>query len=82
MDIDQARGKGSPAITCFRCCKTGHYATECPQAFDIHLMTTAEKLELLPEFLAVVDVVGDPPRKIHPKVQNMEKRKQKKWRIL
>jgi hypothetical protein len=24
-------------------------------------MTTAEKLELLPEFLALVDVTGDPP---------------------
>jgi Zinc knuckle len=60
MDIDQARGKGSPAVTCFRCWKTGHYARECPQAFDIRLMTTAEKLELLPEFPALVDVVGDP----------------------
>jgi hypothetical protein len=24
-------------------------------------MTTAEKLELLPEFLALADVIGDPP---------------------
>jgi hypothetical protein len=61
MDIDHARGKGNPAVTCFRCRKTGDYARECPQAFDIRLMTTVEKLELLPEFLALVDVTGDPP---------------------
>jgi hypothetical protein len=61
MDIDHAKGKGNPAVTCFRCRKTGHYARECPQAFDIRLMTTAEKLELLPEFLALADVIGDPP---------------------
>ena len=60
MDIDHARGKGNPAVTCFRCRKTGHYARECPQAFDIRLMTMAETLELLPEFLALADVTGDP----------------------
>jgi Retrotransposon gag protein/Zinc knuckle len=59
MDIDHARGKGSSAVTCFRCRKAGHYARECPQAFDICLMTTAEKLELLLEFLALADVIGD-----------------------
>jgi Zinc knuckle len=59
MDIDHDLGKGSPAVTCFRCLKTGHYARECPQSFDIRLMTTAEKLELLPEFLALADVIRD-----------------------
>jgi hypothetical protein len=34
---------------------------ECPQAFNIRLMTMAKKLELLPEFLAIADVIGDSP---------------------
>jgi hypothetical protein len=32
-----------------------------PMPFDIRLMTSAEKLEFLPEFLALADVIGDSP---------------------
>ena len=56
MDIDHMCGRGNPAVTGFCCQQPGHYAHECPQAFDIRLMTMEEKLELLPEFLALVDV--------------------------
>ena len=56
MDIDHMRGKGNPAVMCFCCQQPGHYTHECPQAFDIRSMTMEEKLELLPEFLALADV--------------------------
>jgi Zinc knuckle len=75
--IDHAKGKGNPTVTCFQCWKTGHYARECPQAFDIRLMTMAEKLELLPEFLALADVIGDspaenPPESVEHKAEEAE----------
>ena len=56
MDVDHMRGKGNPEVMCFCHWQLGHYARECPRAFDIQLMTMEEKLELLPEFLALVDV--------------------------
>ena len=61
MDVDHMHGKGNPVVTCFCCRQPGHYARECPQAFDIQSMTMEEKLELLPEFLALVDVSQVPP---------------------
>jgi hypothetical protein len=35
-------------------------------------MTTAEKIELLPEFQALADVIGDSPAENLPKLWNME----------
>ena len=61
MNIDCMCGRGNPGVTCFHCQQPGHYAHECPQAFDIQSMTMEEKLELLPEFLALVDVSEVPP---------------------
>ena len=56
MDVDHMHGKGNPAVMCFHCQQPGYYARECPRAFDIQSMTMEEKLEILPEFLALVDV--------------------------
>ena len=61
MDVDHMCGKGNPAVTCFRCQQPGHYARECPRAFDIRSMTMEEKLEILPEFLALANVSPVPP---------------------
>jgi hypothetical protein len=67
IDVDCTCGKGSLTVACFRCRQTGNYARECPQAFDICLVTTAEKLELLPEFFTLVDVGRDPTEENHSK---------------
>ena len=47
MDVDQTHGLTSFPIICRRCNKPGHYAKECPNAFDVQMMTTEEKLELI-----------------------------------
>ena len=35
MDVDCMHGRVNPAVMCFCCQQPGHYAHECPQAFDI-----------------------------------------------
>ena len=60
------------------CSKPGHYAKEYPNVFDIWMMTTQEKLELIPGLLALADVSGMPPSednsepKIEEEVQKEE----------
>ena len=56
MDIDCAHRKGGHTTVCLQCWQPGHYAHECPQAFDIQSMTMEEKLELLLELLTLVDL--------------------------
>ena len=56
MDIDRTHRKGNHTTVCLQCQQPGHYAHECPQAFDIQSMTMEEKLELLPELLTLVDL--------------------------
>ena len=56
MDIDHAHQRGGHTTVCLQCQQSGHYAHECPQAFDIRSMTMEEKLELLLELLTLVDL--------------------------
>ena len=58
MDVDRTHGRTSFPIICRRCNKPGNYARECPNAFDVRMMTMEEKLELIPELLALADVSG------------------------
>ena len=60
MEVDRARARAMPPGTCYRCKKTGHYAQDCPLSFDIRSMSVEEKLELLPELLALADISGVP----------------------
>ena len=58
MDVDQARARVTPPGVCLQCKKPGHYARECPLSFDIRTMNVEERLELLPELLALADLSG------------------------
>jgi hypothetical protein len=51
MDIDAAKGKTPLPPTCYRCGQPGHKKPECPQRFDIRMMTTEEQEELLQKLL-------------------------------
>ena len=61
MDVDWTHGRTSFPIICWHCNKPGHYARECPNAFDVRMMTMEEKLELIPKLLALADISGVPP---------------------
>ena len=61
MNVDRTHGRTSFPIICRRCNKPGHYARECPNAFDVQMMTMEEKLELIPKLLALANMSGVPP---------------------
>ena len=69
MNVDQTHGQTNFPIICRRCNKPGHYARECPNAFDVQMMTTEKKLELIPKPLALADVSGVPPSENNSKAE-------------
>ena len=60
MDIDLARRKPLPSVSCFRCGKPGHLSKECPDRFDVRTLTIDELQELLENRLAQLDVATTP----------------------
>ena len=60
MDVDQTHGQTNFPFICQRCNKPSHYARECPNAFDVRMMTMEEKLELIPELLALANILRVP----------------------
>ena len=61
IDVDCTHSQSNFPIICQCCNKPGHYARECPNAFDIWNMTTQEKLELIPKLPALADTLEMPP---------------------
>jgi hypothetical protein len=59
MDIDAAKGKAPLPLTCYRCGQPGHKKPDCPQRFDIRMMSTEEQEELLQKLLFEKDI---PPK--------------------
>ena len=55
MEVNRAQPKGGYPIVCHCCNQTGHYARSCPQSYDVQTMTIEERLELLPELLALAN---------------------------
>ena len=60
MEVDRTRARTETPGLCHCCHKPGHYVQDCPLSFDIRTMSTEEKLELLPELLALADIEGTP----------------------
>ena len=59
MDVDALHRKAAPEGSCFHCGKVGHFGKNCPDRFDIRLMTADEVQEVLENKLAQLDVVPE-----------------------
>ena len=56
-------------VVCHHCHRTGHYASECLQEYNIQTMTMEEKLGLLPELLVLTDSLDIQHAESEPKVE-------------
>lgn len=56
IDMDCTHKSSHPAVVCYYCQQLGHYAKECLQAFNIQTMTLEERLEMIPELLALANM--------------------------
>jgi hypothetical protein len=61
MDIDTARKKSASDATCHRCGKPGHWSKNCPDRYDIRVMSNEEIEEELEGRFARLDAVDERP---------------------
>jgi Zinc knuckle len=64
MDIDAARRKPISDANCHRCGKPGHWSKNCPDRYDIRVMSNEEIEEELESRFARLDAVDEHPARL------------------
>ena len=60
MDIDASKQLWpTPTAVCFRCKQPGHLKVDCPQRFDVRMMTVEERNEWAMSLLVEKDAAGE-----------------------
>ena len=72
MDIDAARRKAMPTMSCFRCRKVGHLSKECPDQFNVRTLSIDELEEMLQDRLAQLNVASPEPSALILKESELE----------
>jgi len=58
MDIDATRRRNAVPMLCRRCGEPGHFARECPKAYDVRYMSSDEREDWIERLLSDSDVAA------------------------
>ena len=59
MDINAAKRRGNLPSSCYRCGEPSHVSHDCPQPFDIRVMSADDREDLIQSLLALKDETAD-----------------------